>query len=44
MMEFLIVAEWARNGRETIRVSLSTFNGQAVVDIRVWFLSIATEQ
>jgi hypothetical protein len=33
----LTIAEWPRNARESIRVSLGEFNGTQTVDIRVWF-------
>jgi Transcriptional Coactivator p15 (PC4) len=31
------IAEWQRNERDVIRVSLSNYNGTPVVDLRVWF-------
>lgn len=37
MAQCQIIDEWPRNARETIRVSLSEFNGTPTVDIRVWF-------
>jgi hypothetical protein len=37
MAQGQIIDEWPRNARETIRVSLSEFNGTPTVDIRVWF-------
>ena len=33
----LIIAEWPRNNRETIRVSIDQFNGRDVVDVRSWY-------
>lgn len=31
------IAEWSRNGRETLRVRLDTFNARTVVDCRCWY-------
>ena len=36
-MSAIIVREWPRNVRETLRVSLDQFNGRDVVDVRVWY-------
>ena len=33
----LIVAQWPRNGRETIIVKLGEYQGNAIVDVRTWF-------
>ena len=33
----LTLAEWPRNGRETVRVRLDRYNGHAVVDCRCWW-------
>jgi hypothetical protein len=33
----VVLAEWARNAWESVRVSLAEFNGQPVVDLRIWF-------
>lgn len=33
----IIVAEWPKNGRETLRVRLDTFKDQAIVDCRAWY-------
>jgi hypothetical protein len=33
----VIVAEWRRNAREVVRVTLDTFNGRDVVSARVWY-------
>lgn len=32
-----VVAEIPKNKRETLRVSLSNYNGQDLISIRVWF-------
>ena len=31
------VAEWQKNTRETIRVSLSEYHGRAIIDCRQWY-------
>ncbi|MBN9454285.1 MAG: transcriptional coactivator p15/PC4 family protein [Bosea sp.] len=33
----IIVAEWPKNERETVRVALDEFNGHPVVNARLWF-------
>ncbi len=33
----IIVGEWARNSRETIRVSLDEFRGRQTIDLRSWW-------
>jgi hypothetical protein len=33
----IVIAEWTRNTRETIRVSLTVYNGTPVVDLRTWY-------
>ncbi len=33
----IIVGEWARNSRETIRVSLDEFRGRQTIDLRCWW-------
>ncbi len=33
----LIIAEWPRNTRETIRVTLDQYQGHSTVDIRSWY-------
>ena len=33
----VVVAEWPRNSREVIRVSLSEYEGRRIVDVRVWY-------
>ena len=37
MTAAVVVAEWPRNGRESIRVSISSFNGNPVIDCRTWY-------
>ena len=32
-----VIAEWPRNSRETIRVSLGEYQGHPTIDVRVWF-------
>ncbi len=32
-----LLGDWPKNDHETIRVRLDQFEGQCVVDIRVWF-------
>lgn len=38
-----VIAEIPKNAREAIRVSLSEFQGQAVLDCRVWFQPVDGE-
>lgn len=33
----IIIAEWPKNGRETMRVRLDSFKDQAVIDCRAWY-------
>jgi hypothetical protein len=33
----IIIAEWQKNRRETLRVRLDTFQGRAIVDCRCWY-------
>jgi hypothetical protein len=33
----IIIAEWQRNGREVVRVSLDRFNNRNTIDIRSWW-------
>lgn len=33
----VIVAEWPKNDRENVRVSLDEFNGHRIVSARLWF-------
>jgi Transcriptional Coactivator p15 (PC4) len=37
IFEPVIVAEWPRNGRETMRVRLDSFQGNATIDVRAWY-------
>ena len=32
----LVIAEWRKNSRETIRVFFDTFNGRSVINVRVF--------
>ena len=32
-----MVAEWPRNEREVVRITLSSYKGHTSIDIRVWF-------
>ncbi|KAF2990151.1 transcriptional coactivator p15/PC4 family protein [Methylocystis sp. MJC1] len=36
-MDPVVIAEWPRNARETLRVSLAEFKGAPTVDLRVWY-------
>jgi hypothetical protein len=38
-----IIAEWAKNSRETVRVSLAQYQGRDTVDVRTWWTSDAGE-
>jgi hypothetical protein len=33
----IIIAEWAKNQRETLRIRLDTFQGRAIIDCRCWY-------
>jgi hypothetical protein len=33
----ITIAEWPRNEREVLRVSLDRFNGRGMVDVRAWW-------
>jgi Transcriptional Coactivator p15 (PC4) len=33
----IIIAEWNRNDREVVRISLDQFNGRDTIDIRSWW-------
>lgn len=33
----IIVAEWPKNSRETLRVRLDSFKDQVIVDCRAWY-------
>jgi hypothetical protein len=33
----IVVAEWDRNSREVVRVSLDRFNGCNTIDVRTWY-------
>jgi hypothetical protein len=33
----IIVAEWRRNTRESIRIALDLFNGRHTIDVRAWW-------
>lgn len=35
----IVIAEWERNAREVVRVSLDSYRGSYTIDIRVWWLS-----
>jgi hypothetical protein len=39
----LVVAEWPRNSRETLRVTLDRYNGQVVIDCRAWWCDAARD-
>jgi hypothetical protein len=38
----IILAEWERNGREVVRVSLGCYRVHHTIDIRVWYFSGST--
>lgn len=31
------IAEWPKNGRETLRVQLTEYQGRPIIDLRVWY-------
>jgi Transcriptional Coactivator p15 (PC4) len=33
----IIIAEWPKNGRETLRIRLDSYQGQAVICARAWY-------
>jgi hypothetical protein len=35
----ILIAEWPRSARQTLRIQLDTFQGNSVVDIRAWYPS-----
>ena len=37
MSDAIIIAEWQKNSRETLRVRLDSYQGQAVVCARSWY-------
>lgn len=37
MSAAVIVAEWAKNQRETVRISLEEFNARQILNLRIWF-------
>jgi hypothetical protein len=37
MTEEIVIAEWPKNQRETLRIRLDTFQGRAIVDCRCWY-------
>jgi hypothetical protein len=39
MSEPVVIAEWALNRRETLRVELHQFKGTDLIGIRKWFVS-----
>ena len=38
----IILSEWPRSGRETIRVSLSRYRGGMTIDFRDWYSEAGT--
>ena len=37
MSDAIIIAEWQKNSRETLRVRLDSYQGQAVICARSWY-------
>ena len=37
MNDAIIIAEWQKNSRETLRVRLDSYQGQAVICARSWY-------
>ncbi|MFG1189501.1 transcriptional coactivator p15/PC4 family protein [Xanthobacter flavus] len=33
----ITVAEWPKNGKETLRVQLTEYQGRPIIDLRVWY-------
>jgi hypothetical protein len=33
----LVVTEWPKNSRETVRISLAQYKGKNILDCRVWY-------
>ncbi|CAN7693491.1 transcriptional coactivator p15/PC4 family protein [Rhizobium sp. LjRoot30] len=33
----LVIAEWERNSRETVRVAIDQYNGRHTVNARIWY-------
>jgi hypothetical protein len=38
-----IVSEWAKNGRESVRITLSEYQGRAIIDCRQWYVDKSGE-
>jgi Transcriptional Coactivator p15 (PC4) len=38
----VILSEWPRNGRETIRISLSRYRGGMTIEVREWYPDAGT--
>ncbi len=36
-MSEIVIAEWQKNSRETLRVRLDSYQGQAVICARAWY-------
>ena len=36
-MAEIVIAEWQKNSRETLRVRLDEYQGQRIVDCRAWY-------
>jgi hypothetical protein len=39
----IVIAQWPKSVRETLRVTLDEFNGRSVIDIRTWWWTEAGE-
>lgn len=35
----ILIAEWPRSARQTLRIQLDTFQGNPVIDVRAWYQS-----
>ena len=35
----IVIAEWPRNNRETVRVRLDSYGGRPTIDCRCWYVS-----
>lgn len=33
----IVIAEWAKNQRETLRIRLDSYQGRAIIDCRCWY-------
>lgn len=37
MTQPLLISEWPKNERESVRVTIEEFNGRSIINARIWF-------